>query len=333
MREVAQLAGVSTKTVSNVVTGTFAVRPETREKVEAAIRELDFTPNLSARELRNGRTGIIGVALPDLDTAYSAELLHRLVEAAHRRGYGVHIEETASQPERERELISRAQAHRVDGLILNPIRFEDTTVPQLTALPPVVVIGEVEQAAADSVAFDNRAATAAITRHLIARGARKIAVLGSSADGTGLATATSRVRMAGVTEALKEAGIRMDPRLTVAPESWHMSAAATAMEELIRRKLPFDAVIAFTDSLALGALSVLYAHGLRVPDDVMVTGFDNVELARFTSPPLTTVDLGLTGIADSAVAVLIARIEGNADKPRAFMRPFSIVERGSTARS
>lgn len=332
MRDVARLAGVSTKTVSNVVTGTFAVRPETRERVEAAIRELDFVPNLSARELRNGRTGVIGVALPDLDTAYSAELLHLLVEAAHRRGFTVQIDETADRPERERELISRAQAHRVDGLILNPIRLEDTSVPTLTRLPPVVVIGEVEQHAADSVIVDNRAAAAAVTAHVIARGARRIAVLGGSLNGAGLVTATSRIRVAGVLDALEAAGMNLDPDLAIAPESWHTASAAEAMRRLIARGPRFDAVVAFTDSLALGALSELRAHGIRVPEDVVVTGFDNVELSRFTTPPLTTVDFGLPGIADSAVALLVDRIEGHAGGPRNLTHAFRLIERQSTAR-
>ena len=116
MKDVAALAGVSPKTVSNVVTGTVAVREETKLRVEAAMTQLDFVPNLNARGLRKGRSGIIAVALPDLATAFSAELMHRIVDAAHDRGLAVQIEETATDPERERELVSRARAHLVDGL-------------------------------------------------------------------------------------------------------------------------------------------------------------------------------------------------------------------------
>jgi len=170
MRDVAALAGVSTKTVSNVVSGTAFVRPETNERVEPAMLELDFVPNLSARGLRNGRTGMIAVALPDLSTAYSAELLHLIVEAAHRRGLAVQVEETASEPHRERELLSRARSHLVDGLILNPIRLEDTVVPRTDRLPPVVLIGEVEQHRTDCVLVDNQAAAGAIVQHVLAQG-------------------------------------------------------------------------------------------------------------------------------------------------------------------
>src|SRR6478609_7736108 len=169
MKDVAALAGVSAKTVSNVLTGTAAVRPETQQRVESAMRELDFVPNLSARGLRKGRSGIIAVALPDLATAFSAELVHRIVEAAHERGLAVQIEETASEPEREKELVSRARAHLVDGLILNPIRLEDSVLKYADRLPPLVVIGEVEQNRADHVRIDSRRAAADVTRHVLSR--------------------------------------------------------------------------------------------------------------------------------------------------------------------
>lgn len=333
MRDVAQRAGVSTKTVSNVVTGAAVVRPETRERVEEAMRALDFVPNLSARQLRNGRTGVIGVALPDLSTAYSAELLHHLVEAAHARGYAVQIEETASQPERERELVSRAQAHRVDGLILNPIRLEDTVVTRTPHLPPVVLIGEVEQHATDSVLVDNRAAAAAVVEHLLARGARRIAVIGGSEDGQGLSTATSRVRLAGVVDALEAAGGALDPALAIAPDDWTMPGAAAAVDRLVRTGASFDAIATFTDTMALGALSALHAHRIRVPDDVLVTGFDDVQLARFSTPPLTTVRFDVGRIADEAISLLAERIAGSDAAPHAATVPFEVVERASTSRA
>lgn len=333
MRDVAQLAGVSTKTVSNVVTGAFTVSPATRERVEDAIRTLDFIPNLSARELRNGRTGVIGIALPDLGTAYSAELLHSLVEAAHARDFAVQIEETAAKPQRERELLSRAQAHRVDGLILNPVRLEDTSVTSLERLPPVVVIGEVEQHAADSVVVENRKASAAMTRHVLNQGATRLAVIGASLDGSGLSSATSRVRLEGVVEALTEAGLELDPDLAISPEEWQTRNAAEATEQLLARGKSFDALMAFTDSMAVGALSVLHRHGLRIPGDVMVTGFDDVELASFSTPALTTVQVDLTTLADTAVSMLVERIGGMTSPPRTALHPHTVIERASTLRS
>ena len=141
MRDVATRAGVSPKTVSNVINGVVFVRPDTRERVEQAMAELDYVPNLSARGLRNGRSGVLALALPNLDTQYSAETIGAFVEAAHGRGWAIQVEETGAEPQRERELLSRARAHLVDGLILNPITLEDSVIAQVQNLPPLVLIG------------------------------------------------------------------------------------------------------------------------------------------------------------------------------------------------
>ena len=138
-------AGVSPKTVSNVVNGTFPVKPQTRSRVERAQVELDYVPNLSARGLRNGRTGVVALALPDLAPSYSGELAHHFVVAAQKRGLNVQIEETAWGDQREHELLSRARAQLIDGLILNPVLLETSAVQRGASLPPVVLIGEVDQ--------------------------------------------------------------------------------------------------------------------------------------------------------------------------------------------
>lgn len=330
MRDVAALAGVSIKTVSNVVTGTVAVREETRAKVESAMTQLDFVPNLSARGLRKGRSGIIAVALPDLATAFSAELLHRIVEAAHDRGLAVQIEETASVPEREKELVSRARAHLVDGLILNPIRLEDSVIKYSDRLPPLVVIGEVEQNRTDHVRIDSRMAAADATRHVLSRGARRIAVVGAD-DDPSVATATSRLRLEGVHDALREAGIPRDPALEVNRLPWSMSGGADAARTLLARGVAFDAIVAFTDSLALGALHTLHDHGIRVPDDVIVTGFDDVEFSKYTSPALTSVAFDRRAFAEAALGLLESRMDDRSTPPRSLTLSHHLLERASTA--
>ncbi|WAA65741.1 LacI family DNA-binding transcriptional regulator [Microbacterium oxydans] len=329
MKDVAALAGVSPKTVSNVVTGTIPVREETRLKVEAAMVQLDFVPNLSARGLRNGRSGIIAVALPDLTTAFSAELLHRIVEAAHERGLAVQIEETATEPEREKELVSRARAHLVDGLILNPIRLEDSVIRYADRLPPVVVIGEVEQNRADHVRIDSRLAAADATRHVLSRGARRVAVIGADDDAS-IATATSRLRLEGVHDALRAAGIARDPALEVNRLPWSMSGGAEAARALLARRVEFDAIVAFTDSLALGALHTLHEHGIRVPDDVIVTGFDDVEFSKYTAPALTSVAFDRQAFAVAALGLLETRMGDRSAPPRALTLSHHLLERAST---
>lgn len=331
MKDVAALAQVSPKTVSNVVTGSAFVRPDTRTRVEEAMRSLDFVPNLSARGLRNGRSGTIAVALPDLATAYSADLLHYIVDAAHERGFAVQIEETADAPHRERDLVSRARAHLVDGLILNPVRLEESAVVRDDELPPVVLIGEVEQHRTDRVLIDSRQAAADITQHLLDQGARRIAVVGGD-DNQELATATSRLRLDGVRRTLAAAGLPHDPALEVHRMPWSMAAGAEAGAELLRRGVEFDAVVSFTDSMAVGVLNALAAAGLRVPDDVLVAGFDDIEVSRYTTPELTTVSFDRRRFAHEAVAMLDRRISDRTMPPHAVTVAHTVIPRASTSR-
>lgn len=332
MKDVAALAGVSPKTVSNVVTGAFTVSEQTRDRVERAMQQLDFVPNLSARGMRTGRSGTIALALPDLATAYSAELVHSIVAAAHQRGLAVQVEETALAPERESELLARARTRLVDGLILNPVRLEDSVIRHADQLPPLVVIGEVEQHRADHVRIDSRRAAADVTRHVLEQGARRIAVIGGDDDAT-IATATSRLRLEGVHDALRAAGIPRDPRFEVNRRHWSMAGGADAVAELLNRRVAFDAVIAFTDSLAFGALHALSARGIRVPDDVLLTGFDDVELSSFTAPSLTTIAFDRDELADAVLSLLESRMDDREMPPRSVVLSHRLRERDSTIRS
>lgn len=332
MKDVAALARVSPKTVSNVVTGTAVVRPATRERVEEAMRTLDFVPNLSARGLRNGRSGTIAVALPDLATAYSADLLHALVGAAHERGFAVQVEETATEPQRERDLVSRARAHLIDGLILNPIRLEDSAVQRADDLPPIVLIGEVEQHRTDRVLIDSRRAARDVTAHVIAQGARRVAVIGGRADDPH-ETATSRLRFAGVRDALAAAGLAPDPVAALNRMPWSVGGGAAAAEELLAAGIPFDGLVAFTDSMAVGALGVLSLHGVRVPDDVLLAGFDDIEVARYVTPALTTVSFDRDEFARHTVALLADRIADRPGPPREVVVAHRVTPRASTERA
>src|SRR3954471_3695688 len=283
VKDVATLAGVSPKTVSNVIHGKVFVRPETRERVERALLELDYVPNLGARGLRNGRYDLIALALPDLSTAYSAELAHHFVEEGHARGWSVQIEETAAEPKRERDLLWRARSHLVDGLVLNPVALEVSVLADEEAvahgpLPPTVLIGEVEQHRTDHVGVDSVAAARDMTEHLLATGRRRIAVVGSPGV---LDTAAARQRTDGYRQALAAAGVPHDPAFEVHVRHWTTRSAVEHVGAFLDARAaagepPPDAVFCFTDSMALGALNALWVRGLRVPDDVAVAGFDDV---------------------------------------------------------
>lgn len=317
-------AGVSPKTVSNVLNGTFRVTPETRAKVEEAMAALDYVPNLSARGLRNGRTGMIAVALPDLRMSYAAEMLHHLVEAAAECNLHVQIEETGASSEREAELMSRARAQLVDGLILNPVMLETTAVQRGIALPPVVLIGEVDQPIVDHVWVDNVAATREITELLIKEGHRRIAIVGVGP------MATAQLRLKGYRKALAAAGSTVDHELEIRCMNWHADGAAAAFAAFLDRHSPPDAVVCMTDTLALGVIAAAHQRGLAVPDDLSVVGYDNIADAASMQPPLTTIDFDKQLFAETAIKVLTDRI---ADPDRPIMSvtlPHRVVRRSST---
>ena len=330
MRDVAALAGVSPKTVSNVVNGGVTVRPATRERVEAALRELDYVPNLSARGLRNGRTGAIALAFPDLGTPYSAEMVHWFVEVAHERGWAVQIEQTGTRPEREGELLYRGKEHLVDGLVLNPVTLADSAISGAEALPPVVVIGEVEQSLVDQVGVDSVAAARDMTLHLAALGHRRIAVLGCFRPEVD--TASARARTLGYREGLAAAGLPHDPTLEIQAEDWSSPGGAAAADAFLARgdALP-DALFCFTDSLALGTLHALARAGVRVPDDVSVAGFDDVADGRFAVPALTTVAFDKRLFVERTLELLAERIADRQGDPVLVRVAHRIVDRASTA--
>ncbi|MFZ7089016.1 LacI family DNA-binding transcriptional regulator [Curtobacterium sp. RRHDQ10] len=330
VRDVATLAGVSAKTVSNVINGVVPVRPATRERVEAALRELDYVPNMSARGLRNGRTGVIALALPDLATAYSAELAKWFVESAHDRGWAVQIEQSGENAERELELISRARTHLVDGLVLNPTTLMGSGVRgDHGPLPPTVVIGEVEPQGVDQVHVDSRRAAREMTEHLIGLGHRRIAIVGASDDT--FRSATSELRQAGHEDALRAAGIPVDPTLAITATSWSSGAGAAFFARFLdHHELP-DAVFCFTDSMALGVLSVLADRGVDVPGRVSVAGFDDIQDAAFAVPALTSVSFDKRAIALAALTALERRIEDATAEREVVVIPHRIVTRASTA--
>jgi DNA-binding LacI/PurR family transcriptional regulator len=341
VKDVAKLAGVSPKTVSNVINGVVFVRPETRERVERALTELDYVPNMSARGLRNGRSGMIALALPDLLRPYSAEITHLVVELAHQRGWGVQIEQTAAEPSREWELLSKARAHLVDGLILNPVNLDDSAVMTAGPLPAVVLIGDVDQDVVSQVCIDNVAAARDLTKHLLDQGFRRIAAVGTpevpgkvgtagSAEPVG--TAAARLRTEGYRRALAEAGVAVDPELEIALDHWSPDGAATVVGRYLADHEPPDAFFCFTDTMAVGALSALWAAGVAIPGRSAIAGFDNVLESQYSVPPLTTVDFDRRAFVEAALDLLAERMADPAASPRRIVIPHRIVPRASTAR-
>jgi DNA-binding LacI/PurR family transcriptional regulator len=308
------------------------VRPATRAAVHSAIAALDYRPNLSARGLRIGRTGVIGLAIPELRQNYFAELADAVICAAERRSVAVLVDQTGSTREGEIAALSGRRLRLTDGLLFSPEQLGQDDIALLQVPFPLVLLGErIFDGPTDHVTMHNVGAARAATEHLLEIGRRRIAVIGAHpTHQDDIRSANLRVR--GYRDALVAAGIPYDPALVRVAAPWHRENGAAAMRDLLTDRVEFDAVFTFNDTLGLGALRALGQAGVRVPDDVAVIGFDNIDEARFSVPSMSSVDPGRDQIAQVAVDFLIERINEKGDQapPRQVLADFRIAAREST---
>jgi DNA-binding LacI/PurR family transcriptional regulator len=312
MADVARIAGVSKKTVSNFFNGYPYMRDETRQRIEAAIEELNYKVNISARNLSSGRTGTIGLAVPELAHPYFAELSQAVVTAAQKRGLNVLVEVTDGDREHELDVLNGTGGRSVDGVIFEPITLSSADIDEATTDVPVILIGDrVHEGRFDFIAVPNEAGARDATAHLLRAGRRRIVALGM--EDSPEPTAAAR-RYRGYLRALEDAGLHPDDRLLVGPIPWNRSAGSDAIARLLDAGVEFDAVFGLNDALALGAMSQLQKRGVTVPEQVAVVGFDNVEEGRFTSPTLTTIESGREWMAQKAVDLLAQRLQGDEER-------------------
>ncbi|MFJ4675659.1 LacI family DNA-binding transcriptional regulator [Kitasatospora sp. NPDC088783] len=332
LKDVAMRAGVSVKTVSNVVNDYPHVRPGTRDRVRQAIEELGYRPNATARHLRTGRSGIIALAVPELGNPYFADLAAAVIDAAAHHGHTVLLDHTAGLRAKETLVSQGFRSHLIDGLILSPIRLEAEDLLRRPARPPLVLLGEREyDAPFDHIAIDNVAAARLAVRHLLSLGRRRIAFVGARRDSR---RQPAHLRLRGWREEILAAGGSPRDDLVVATDGYDRLDGAVAMTRLLDLPEPPDAVFAYNDLVALGALRVLAERGVRVPEEVAVVGFDDIEEGGYGAVTLTTIAPDKAAIARLAVDCLIARIEAGPDRPparpRRILPGHSLVVREST---
>lgn len=337
LRDVAQLAGVSEKTVSNVVNGYPYITDRTREKVEHALDALNYRVNLSARSMASGRTGFIALALPGLDNPYFAELASHVFRAAAQERWTVLIEQTGGQRATESDLVNSMQ-YLVDGMVLHPESLSPDELARHAADTPIVLIGEedsapVQGAAAlpkvtDSIVGDSVQASRDLTEHLLSTGRRRIAVLGLGLDSD---LSTSRYRFEGYAQALRAAGLPVLDELVLPLDHLNRRDGATATDAVLGLRERPDAVICFNDVVAIGLLGGLHAAGIRVPEQIAVAGFDDIDEASYSVPPLTTIAWDKRTIAETAIRLLAERQAGDTSPPREIAVPYVLQVRGSTA--
>jgi DNA-binding LacI/PurR family transcriptional regulator len=331
MHDVAGLAGVSIKTVSNVINGYQYIKPETKQRVTEAIEKLGYQPNLSARGLRSGKTGVISLIIPDLRNPYFAELADAVMRAAAKVGLAVLIQQVGGDREAELEALHGPRMTSVDGILYSVLALGEDDVEQVRIPTPMVLLGErIFNGPTDHVTMHNIDGVKAATEHLLARGRTRLLAFGAH---PGEVIGSAGLRLTGYRQALEAAGIAYDEQLVVEVGNWHRYDGAAAMREFLASGVDFDGVVAFNDSIALGAMRVMQEAGLRIPEDVAVIGFDDIDETRYTLPTLSTVSPGMDEIAETAVRFLQERIsEGaHAIPPREYLSSYRILERESSA--
>ncbi len=327
MRDVARAAGVSVKTVSNVVNGFAHVRPDTRARVQEQIEALQYRPQAVGRHLRQGRTGMITLAVPEIDLPYFADLAARLVSAARQRGLTVLVEQTDGELEREREAADGYPVRLADGLIFSPLTMSEDELGQARHGTPTVLLGEHgENAAVDRVGVDSVTVGALATEHLLAAGRRRIAMVGRKPWPNPVLLQRAR----GYEKALRAADLRVDPALTPEFGEWSRRVGGLAVDTLLDERRDVDAIFAANDVLALGALHALHRRGVQVPDDVAVVGVDDIPEARYSAPTLSTVAIDRAAIAEHALDLLTSRLDDADLPPRTVLAPHHLVAREST---
>lgn len=307
LRDVAERAGVSVKTASNVLNHQPHVKASTRERVEAAMADLRYRPNLSARSLKHGRAGFLALAVPAMDSPYFAELAARVTEEAAALGFIVLLDVTGGDADAERVVLEGMRSHVIDGVIFSPLALSADEISRRADSLPMVLLGERPiPTGFDHIAVDSVAAARAATDHLVAQGRRRIAAVGRE---TIKGTASARLR--GYKQALKAAGLPYESALVVAVPHFERADGHAAMQQLLDLPEPPDAVFCFNDLMAIGALRACVQAGVKVPEEVALVGFDDIAETRYSNPTVTTVSPDLAGLARGALELLSRRISGN----------------------
>jgi LacI family transcriptional regulator len=326
-KDVAHLAGVSTATVSRALNNPEQVDPETRDRVMKAAAKLRYVPHGAARSLRSHRSKMIGAVVPSFDYALYARTTSALQQRLDERGYSLVLAEHHYDLASELRVAGQLIQHGVDAFVFVGLDHHPALFSLLEdyGRPYVLTWGIDPFRRHPSVGFDNQAATYEITRHLLGLGHKRIGLLSAPVEGNDRA----RARGTGVRAALAEAGLALEEKyIQYAPIS--LATAEEAMNRLLAQPQRPTAVVATNDVFAVGAMVACRKAGVRIPEDISITGVDNTDLGATQTPGLTSIRTPIIEIGDAAAGQIIARLEGRPYEPfQAF--PVQVVHRGSTA--
>lgn len=323
IRKVASLAGVSVATVSRALSTPEKVSAKSLEKVQAAIDQLQYRPNMLARNFRSARAYSILVLIPDISNPFFADVIRNIEDRAQRRGYGILLGHTQDSRAKELEYIKIVETKLADGVIqLSP--YSPFPPAEQSHIAYVNVCGS-EDTPGPVIRIDNIKAMKTLVDYLISLGHRRIGVI------TGLKeNLHTEDRFTGYLQSLEEAHIELDKSL-IAEGDFTMWSGLNAAGYFCRMKDKPTALVCMSDEMAFGAMQTLKTYGIKVPDDISVTGFDDIKNAKYYNPALTTIAQPSKEMGTVAVDTLLRIVEGEKLTQSEFILPFEFIVRKSTA--
>ncbi len=330
IKDVARKADVSTTTVSHVVNHTRFVSDKVRSAVEDAIRELGYVPSAVARSLKSNTTKTIGMLIPNCSNPYFAEIVRSVEDRCFGAGYTLILCNTDDDPHRQGAYLQVLSEKRIDGMIIISTGADKDLLSFLQGLPiPTVLLDrEIDEANCDLVETAHLQGGMMATDHLIGLGHRRIACLAGPAD-----LNSSAQRIEGWRTALDRSGLSAESADLLWHSDFSSQGGFSSMQSILASSLAPTAVFVCNDLMSIGALSAAHEAGVRVPQDLSLIGFDDIELARFASPALTTIAQPKQRIGIVAVDMVLERIQGGRVKARQVILQPQLVVRNSTSGS
>jgi DNA-binding LacI/PurR family transcriptional regulator len=328
IKKVAERAKVSTATVSRLLNKTSYISPETAKKVWSAIEELGYYPNINARGLASGRSLLLGLIVSDIVNPFFPELVKTFEECAVEKGYEIITANTNYDPARTAMRVRQLIERRVDGVAVMTSEMDQSLIDELSARGiPIVFLdtGEIQEKISN-IRIDYEQGISQAVNHLLDLGHRRIGFISGPLD-----LKSSRIRRSAFLRFLREHGI-IEKKELVTTGDHKIAGGREAMNRLLELKKRPTAVLASNDLTAIGALRALRDHGLHVPDDISLIGFDDITLAETIDPPLTTVNISRVKVAESAFQSLFELINGETEFGREMRVETMLVLRESTAR-
>jgi LacI family repressor for deo operon, udp, cdd, tsx, nupC, and nupG len=323
IRDVARLAGVSVATVSRALSNPEKVSPESLDKVHKAIAEVGYRPNMLARNFRSARAYAVVVLVPDIANPFYSLFIRALEDRAHQKGYAVLLGDTRGTPEREMEYIRRVETRLADGIVqLRP--SSEKSQNNIPADVPCVNACGCEYTTGPAIRIDNRGAAKSMVNYLISLGHKRIGVISGLKDNPHAID-----RLEGYKEALAEAGIPFEKDL-VAEGDFTMWSGLNAAFQFCNMKNRPTAIFSMNDEMAIGAMQTLKNQGFKIPEDISVTGFDDIAYAKYSDPSLTTISQPAEEMGKMAMDMLLKVIEGEPLSQRECVLPTEFIIRKST---